>query len=111
MPVAKLLASVDAEVLPAADVVVVLEIEETHWREQLAARGRIIDNHDPFLRSHESQEAFIETAVALGPQQGTLVLRHQRQRIPPREEARELLQRLEKEGVHLPLAGGEQIEA
>jgi hypothetical protein len=94
MPVALQMASIDHKQLPAADVVIMLEIDEQQWLEQLAARGRVIDRHDPFLRSHASQAHLIETALEYGPREGTVVIRHTRTRMPPREEAGELLSRL-----------------
>jgi hypothetical protein len=98
MPVARQMASTDHEQLPAADVVIMLEIDEQQWLEQLASRGRVIDRHDPFLRSHRSQAHFVETALEFGPRDGTVVIRHLRARVPPRDEACQLLEQLQQRG-------------
>ncbi len=99
MPVAMQMASTDHKQLPAADVVIVLEIDEQQWLEQLAARGRVIDRHDRFLRSHSSQARLVETALEYGPREGTVVIRHTRTRTPPHEEAGVLLGRLRRLGL------------
>ena len=99
MPVAMQMASIDHKQLPAADVVIMLEIDEQQWLEQLAARGRVIDGHDPFLRSHGSQAHLIETALEYGPREGTVVIRHTRTRMPPHEEAGQLVRRLQRLGL------------
>jgi hypothetical protein len=97
--VAKHMAAVDAAELPAADAVVVLEIDEPQWRRQLALRSRRIDSDDLFLTSHPTQELFIQTALARAPGDGTVVVRHRRAAIDPATEAEQLLGILRKRGI------------
>jgi hypothetical protein len=99
MPVAMQMAATDHKQLPAADVVIMLEIDEQQWLEQLAARGRAIDRHDSFLRSHGSQAHLVETALEYGPREGTVVIRHTRARLAPRAEASQILGRLQQLGL------------
>lgn len=86
-PVAMTIAELDAKLLPSADVVVVLEITEDLWFAQVQGRGRTIDRHDPFLQSHHTQELFVNTALERAAGDGTRVIRHRREALPPREEA------------------------
>lgn len=101
LPLAREMAALDAELLPAADIVVVLEIDESHWRRQVAARGRNIDRSAAFLESHRSERLIVETALARGPLDGTLVLRYQRTEQPPDAEARALAELLRANGCQL----------
>lgn len=91
---AREMATVDAEVLPKADVVVVLRVTEELWRRQLTDRSRGIDLDEDFVRSHPSQRHFVETALARGPLDGTDVLLYDRQELPPDEEARIVVDRV-----------------
>jgi hypothetical protein len=99
--VARSMAQVDADVLPRADAVVMLEIEEPLWRAQIAARGRGIDRHAPFANSYASQAHFVETALTRGAQDGTDVIRFTRSSAPPRDEAVRILALLEENGCEL----------
>lgn len=87
-------AKVDEALLPAADVVVVLEISEQMWLSQIRDRGRVIDRHDPFLRSHHTQAVFVATALERSPLHGTAVVRHTRMPAAPLEEASEVAQKI-----------------
>jgi hypothetical protein len=99
LPVAELMAKTDAAELPAADVVVVVEIDEEQWRAQLARRGRRIDRNSRFLESHRTQELFVQTALERGQLDGTVVVRHKRSGDPPAEEARRLIATLLEHGI------------
>jgi hypothetical protein len=97
--VAASMAAVDARVLPRADVVVVLRISQGLWRRQLAERARGIDLDEAFVQSHHSQSLFVETALTRGPVDGTAVLVHDRQALPPREEAERVVDAIHALGV------------
>lgn len=97
--VARNMAELDAELLPRADVVVVLEIDEQQWLEQVGGRGRTIDRHDPFLKSHSTQELFVATALERAPVDGTRVVRHRRERMDPLQEAGQVAEKIRQLGV------------
>ncbi|MDQ3739976.1 MAG: AAA family ATPase [Actinomycetota bacterium] len=89
------MATLDAALLPRADVVVVLQISEELWWQQLRERSRVIDRDDEFLRSHHSQSHFVRTAIARGGPDGTRVVVHDRVDIAPAEEAQLVLRRIQ----------------
>lgn len=95
------IARVDAKNLPAADAVVVLEIDKQLWLNQLSQRGRAIDRSEAFAQSHSTQAYFVETALDRGRIDGTLVVRYTRRALSPDEEAREVLALLKTHGVVL----------
>lgn len=99
LPTALSVAEIDWERLPSADVVIVLEIDEHLWLEQLTRRGRRIDGDDLFLKSHSGEQYLVDTALRRGLKDGTLILRHNRKDIDPRTEAAELRERLASIGL------------
>lgn len=101
LPLAQEMAALDARLLPAADVVIVLEIAEAHWHDQLAVRGRTIDRSPLFLRSYRTEELMVRTALERGPRDRTQVLRYRRTRRPPETEALALVDLMRAHGIEL----------
>jgi adenylate kinase family enzyme len=101
MPLATAMARLDRHLLPAADAVVLLEIDHELWLEQLEARGRAIDRDSAFVDSHHGQSHIIEAAVERSEEDGTVLLCHQRTRLSPRAEAIQLRDALS--GAGLPI--------
>lgn len=99
LPTALAMAETDAQILPRADLVVMLEIDEELWRAQLVKRGRRIDTRADFQRSHHSQDLFHAAAMRSAARDGTRLVFHQRQDIPPELEANQLLEQLEALGL------------
>lgn len=60
--VAKGVAELDRDMLPAADIVVVLSVSEKTWLERLTQRGRRIDLDGAFRQSHSTQRYFADAA-------------------------------------------------
>jgi DNA polymerase III delta prime subunit len=98
-PLAAQMAEMDRHILPAADVVILLEIDRELWLEQLRERGRVVDRSDPFLASHPTQANFFDAAERWAPDEGTAIIRHSRQPLSPEEEARLVREKLEKNGI------------
>lgn len=92
-------AKLDRRYLPSADVVILLEISADLWLEQLKERGRTIDQSDSFLASHYTQSHFTEAAEDRAEADGSVLIRYQRRRLAPVEEARSLVEELRNRGL------------
>jgi hypothetical protein len=105
MPLARSMANLDRRILPAADAVVLLEIDRELWLEQLEARGRSIDHDGAFVQSHHGQGHIVEAAVERCQEDGTTLVRYRRERLSPREEALQIREALVDAGVPIAANG------
>ncbi|MCC7387805.1 MAG: AAA family ATPase [Phycisphaerales bacterium] len=73
-PAARLVASLDWQLLPVADIIVFVDVTHDQWRALLRQRSRDMDSEAQFLDSYSTQEVFLAAAHQYSRERGTVIV-------------------------------------